>query len=69
MHRACNAARGQTRKVYSKGRHVLFFDEPNLLKKISNKLTRILDLTLRDGTVRPPAGALDIHCRSRRSPT
>ncbi len=59
--RACNAARGRTPKVYSKGRHVLFFDAPNLLKKISNKLTRILDLKLRDGTVRTPDGALDIH--------
>jgi hypothetical protein len=59
--RACNAARGRSRHIYSKSRHVLFFDRPNLLKKVCNKLTRIFDLRLRNGTVRTDDGPWDLH--------
>lgn len=59
--RASNAARGRSRYIYSKSRHVLFFDRPNLAKKVWNKLTRIFDLKLRNGTVRTDDGPWDLH--------
>jgi len=45
--RAGNVSTATSLEAYAKARYVLFYDRPHLLKKIWNKLTRVLDLRIR----------------------
>ena len=45
--RAGNVSEATSLEAYSKARYVLFYDRPSLLKKIWNKLTRVLDIKAR----------------------
>jgi hypothetical protein len=47
--RACNVSISKKEYFYSKSRYFLFFDRPNLVKKIANKLTRVFKLKLKKG--------------------
>jgi hypothetical protein len=45
--RAGNVSKATSLEAYSKARYVLFYDRPDLLKKVWNKLTRVLDIKAR----------------------
>jgi len=47
--RGCNVSVSQKEYFYAKCRYYLFFDKPNLVKKIANKVTRIFKLKFKNG--------------------
>lgn len=59
--RACNATLGRTKYIYSKARYYLFFDRPNLVKKVANKITRLLDLRFQPASITSCGANYDIY--------
>ncbi len=43
--KACDATASKLRYLYGKARYRMFFDRPNFVKKVWNRLTRLLDST------------------------
>ncbi len=50
--RACQCTGVESPYFYNKCRYYLFYNKPNLLKKVLNKLTRIFNLRLRSGYIK-----------------
>lgn len=48
--RGCNVSVSKKEYFYSKSRYLLFFDKPNLIKKIMNKVTRTFKLKFKEGS-------------------
>ncbi len=49
--RGCNVTESHDEYFFAKFRYLLFFDRPNVIKKIVNKITRILKLKFKPGVI------------------